>query len=120
MKKILLLAMILLIPSFVWAASSVTFTWDANTEPDLAGYRLYQAASSGVYIYDAAHVVLTIPVGTTTGSIQSQDGTWFWVLTAYDTSGNESEPSNEVTESLDSIAPDAPTGAKVTIIIKVE
>ena len=120
MRKILiLLVMMLLIPSFVWAASSVTFAWDANTEPDLAGYRLYQAAASGAYDYTTS--VLTIPVGTNTGTIQVQDGTWFWVLRAYDTSDNESNDSNEVSaRALDSVDPDAPSGLTITIIIKVK
>lgn len=119
-RKGLLGIAMLLLPSVAWAASSVTLEWDANTEPDLAGYRLYQSASSGVYVYDAAHVVLTIPVGTTTGSIQSPDGGWFWVLTAYDSSGNESGPSNEVTRALDSEAPGDPSGLTITVIIKIE
>lgn len=119
MKKILiLLAIVLMIPSLVWAASNVTLTWDANTEPDLAGYNLYQASASGAYDYGTP--VLTILAGTNIGSIQSVDGTWFWVLRAYDTSGNESADSNEVTALLDSVDPDAPSGLTITIIIKVE
>ena len=30
-------------------AADVTLTWDANTEPDLAGYNVYTGTKSGVY-----------------------------------------------------------------------
>ena len=122
MKKILLILMVLvLFPVLSYGASPLTFAWDANTEPDLAGYKIYQADRSGGHIFGTGHEVLNIPVGTTTGTILVVDGTWFFVVTAYDFSGNESGPSNELTDSLDSIPPNNPSSfRKITIIIKVE
>lgn len=125
-SSILVIFVLLLFSNLSYAASQLTFTWDANTEPDLAGYRIYQSASSGVYVYgvDGNAVldipVLDIPVGTTIGTIQVSDGIWYWIVTAYDTSGNESGPSNEVTAVLDSVPPGSPSGFTITIIIKVE
>lgn len=80
--------------------------WDANTEPDLAGYRVYQGTTSGVYspvelpynggtadYYDVGNVtsymVLNLDFGTT----------YYFVVTAYDTSNNESLPSAEVSKT---------------------
>ena len=74
------------------SAAQVTLSWDANTEPNLAGYKVYYGVSSGNY-------QLYKDVGkTTTTSISSlQSGsTYYFAITAYDHSGSESEYSNEV------------------------
>lgn len=71
---------------------SVGLTWAANSESDLAGYKLYRGTSSGKYDY-------VKDVGLST-SIQvdelSPDSTYFFAVTAYNTSHLESDPSNEV------------------------
>lgn len=80
------------------SSSSVTLTWNANTESDLAGYRVYRATSSGAY----GAPIATIQ-GNTTSYIAAglQFGTtYFFVVTAYDIAGNESAYSNEVSKSI--------------------
>ncbi len=80
------------------SSSSVTLTWNANTESDLAGYRVYRATSSGTY----GAPIATIQ-GKTTSYIATglQLGTtYFFVVTAYDIAGNESAYSNEVSKSI--------------------
>ena len=89
--------------------TTINFEWDANTEADLSGYRLYQSNVSGSY---TGSPILDIPAGTTTASIIVSDGTYYWVLTAYDVAGNESSYSNEVTSSPDK-APDAPQNFRI-------
>lgn len=99
------------IVSSVYAASTtINFEWDANTEADLAGYRLYQ--KNNIIDPYPPTPLLDIPAGTTTASIVVADGTYFWVLTAYDMSGNESPYSNEVTSSPDA-PPDAPGNFRI-------
>jgi len=80
------------------ATSSADLTWNANTESDLAGYKVYRATASGTY---------GVPVATLTGNVTNyvatglQVGTtYFFVVTAYDTNGNESSASNEVSKSI--------------------
>lgn len=71
---------------------SATLTWNANTESDLAGYRLYQSTTSGTY-------GSPIEVGNVTSYAVNNlvSGTrYYFRLTAVDTSGNESSPSSEV------------------------
>jgi len=121
MKKLLISVVVFLFMSgMAMAASSVTFEWDANSETDLAGYRLYQSQELGVYTFGDGNQVATIPVGTETVEITDvADGTYFWVLTAYDISGNESLPSNEVTASLDSTAPESPKNFLLQLIQKI-
>jgi hypothetical protein len=68
--------------------------WLDNTEPDVAGYRVYEApcASGGGCPYD--------PVGATTGTTFTVTGlangeTRFYAVAAYDLAGNESALSEE-------------------------
>jgi hypothetical protein len=73
-------------------ASYLTLAWDPNTEPDLAGYWVYYGTASREYAD-------SIDVGNiTTYQLDNLlDGvTYFIAVTAYDTSGNESDFSHEV------------------------
>ncbi len=74
---------------------TVTVMWNANSEADLKGYRVYVGTSSGArsQVFDVGNVTstrLTLPLGST----------YFFVVTAYDTSGNESSPSGELSRSV--------------------
>jgi fibronectin type 3 domain-containing protein len=80
------------------ATSSITLTWNANTDSDLAGYKIYRATTSGGY---------GAPIATLQGNVTTyiatglQSGTtYFFVITAYDSAGNESARSNEVSRSI--------------------
>jgi len=85
--------------------------WDANTEEDLAGYRLYYRAE--IEIYSDARYYL-IPVGTENYSTKDMPFDTYLVLTAFDNDGNESEFSNEVLYlPFDQVAPATPSGVRV-------
>lgn len=114
MKKslaILGLALVALV-SIAQSASAtrrVTLVWNPNTEPDLAGYRIYFGTSSNVWTHVKAveaspnpQVTLELP----------EDGTWYFVATARNTAGLESEPSNVVTWPVP-VAPTAPEGFRI-------
>jgi hypothetical protein len=75
------------------ALPPITLLWNANTESDLAGYKVYVGTSSGVYSnpIDVGNVTSFVVPGLTSG-IQ-----YFFVVTAYDTTNNESPRSSEVT-----------------------
>ncbi len=120
-------APLILTPSTGFAADVTTNAqavckWLPNSESDLAGYRLYQSNQSGVYTVGDGNQVATIPKGTETvtldlGSVP--DGTtYYWVLTAYDTAGNESGPSQEASKTFDA-GPDNPQGFTVSIQVNV-
>jgi predicted phage tail protein len=69
--------------------TSVTLSWTANIEPDLAGYNVYRSTSnSGSY----AKLNATGPLTSATFSDTSLNGgtTYFYRVRAVDTSGNES------------------------------
>lgn len=97
------------------ADTQVNFSWTANPELDLAGYRVYASNTSGVYTLGEGNQIATAGAGDTACSVAGiADGTWFWVLTAYDTNGNESVPSDEQTGDLDTTAPGCPVDFNVT------
>jgi fibronectin type 3 domain-containing protein len=79
-------------------AGTASLTWNANTDSDLAGYKVYQGTSSGTYTAPVG----TIPKGTTSYTVTGlQTGTtYFFIITAYDSAGNESLHSNEVSKSI--------------------
>ena len=80
------------------ASSSATLLWNANTEGDLAGYKVYRATSSGAYGAPIATLVGNVTSYTAAGL--QMGTTYFFVVTAYDNAGNESTLSNEVSKSI--------------------
>jgi fibronectin type 3 domain-containing protein len=107
MRKTLLSIIFVLLASSAFAAQ-VQLTWNANTETDLAGYKVYYGTAAGTYgvPVDVGNVITyTMTITPTTGA------TYYFALTAYDTSGNESAKSSEVSVFLkDGTAPAKPTG----------
>lgn len=95
-KKAVLGTVVALILSAVYATSaqsaSVTLAWNANSEPNIAGYRLYYGTASHTYTQQ-------IDVGnSTTGTVSnlSSGTTYFFAITAYNTAGVESAFSSEL------------------------
>lgn len=86
----------------LWASTAeaalCTLTWNANSETDLAGYRAYHALSSNGYSMGHPNLVLGLETTTTCEALAViADGlTHFFVVTATNTEGLESAPSNEV------------------------
>ena len=101
MKKLFSIFMFLLLLTggISYAGSTdVTLEWDACTDQDVVGYRLYQSNTSGTYTTP----IVTVPVGIEIAVlVQVPNGTWYWVLTAYDGQDRESGYSNEVTATFD-------------------
>ena len=79
--------------------------WDANTEPDLAGYMLHIGPASEQY-------TIIKNVGNVTSisrdALALPDGMYFAAVKAYDLAKNESGFSNEVTFRIDTVSPKAP------------
>ena len=76
-------------------------SWNANTEPDLAGYKLYYGTSSGVYT-TVIDVGLTDTPSTPNYTVYNltKGITYFFNVTAYDTSNNESAFGTEVSKLI--------------------
>ena len=82
--------------------------WNPNTESDLAGYRVYVLREDlDTQVFDVGNVTSISFVDI---FVPENKGYSFFV-TAYDTSGNESDPSRIVTDKR--------TGPKITGGIKI-
>ena len=129
MKRTLIILAILLFASMALAATvELNFAWDRNTETDLAGYRLYYSATAGAYVKGtgSANFLQAILVSgsthpnTTLQQISGSEGQKiYFVLTAYDLSGNESGFSNEVNYTIPDVTPPAPPKGLVATLIRI-
>jgi hypothetical protein len=95
-KVLLLFVMLamLFFPVNIAHCFELSFAWDANTEPDLAGYRVFYRQEGQNYDYNNPAWKGT----ETTCTINGLDNntTYYFVSRAYDTNGNASENSVEL------------------------
>ena len=112
MKPFFLLLAVLLLFSVSCVAGQQTLSWDLS--PDDAslgaggGYRVYQSTVSGQY--GAAPIAKVVPGVSTVTFNTGTLGTFYWVVTAIDSNGNESKYSNEVSGK---VVPGAPSNVKI-------
>ena len=92
--------------------ATAILTWNANTEPDLAGYRIYRGFGMAAPTLLASVGKVTTYTDSTIPNL-SQDVTYN--LTAFDTAGNESAHGVSVTKTVDVNPPSAPTGLAVVL-----
>jgi chitinase len=112
-------ALSLFFPSSIYAAytTDVTLAWSSNSEPDLGGYFIYyKTGSSGAPYNGTVAVEGSSPIQVPLSELDnpaypeytihglSDTETTYFVLTAYDTDGNESGYSNEVSYHPPSVA----------------
>ncbi len=87
--------LLILIPAEAALAETVSLAWNANTEADLKGYRVYYGTSSRNYstVYDVGNA-------TTYVTPNLGPGTYYFAVTAYNYSDAESAFSNEVFQTM--------------------
>jgi len=101
-----------------------SFAWDANMEPDLAGYLIYYKTNSSGYPYNGSGAVEgSSPIQIPLEDIDNPENpeyiihglsdteTYFFVITAYDIYGNESSFSNEL-----NYQPSSPPGQTAPVV----
>ncbi len=74
---------------------SATLDWSPNTEPDLAGYRVYHGTAPGTY-----GPAVDVGLATTHTISGLPAGTHYFTVTAYDAAGNESARAVEVSKRI--------------------
>jgi len=113
MKKIYCLLAVFFIFGVAWAEDvPVTLQWEQEMSADLAGWKIYKSETPGgpyTAIIDMPYDGNELPtyeVGYTL-TVSGEGGVYF-VATAYDTDGNESNYSNEAVYEYDFVAPAVP------------
>lgn len=77
----------------------VSFSWSANSEQDIAGYKIYAGTSSGTY-NDANSPRDVGNVTTGYFDVNTFGSEMFFALTAYNTTDQESDFSTEVSQTF--------------------
>ena len=115
-STVLTLLLFGLFVSPAYSASSIQLTWNANTESDLAGYKIYKrtlpSQDFGQPIFSGMPNNPSSPSTTVSGL--SGGATYGFIATAFDTSGNESAPSTEAPITLPTSPPPPPPPADTT------
>ena len=101
-----LFIILLFIPSTALGAD-VTLQWDPNPEPDIAGYHIYQADRIGDKTTAWQRITTNLVTETIFIITDLDDNNYAWMVTAMDTTGNESFVSNMV-ERFDRTPPGYP------------
>jgi hypothetical protein len=108
MKSILIfIAFVLLLVPFA-QATDVALAWDASASSGVTGYKIYYGTASRAYGKTPVSVT-SATAGTVTGLAA---GTWYFAVTAFDGSGNESAYSVEISTTI--AAPLTLTGPPTT------
>lgn len=104
MKKVLLVLVALTIPLSAMAIG-IKVSWSPNSESDIGGYKIYYGTTSGTYpnSIDVGNVITKDIIGFPLNT------KYYFALTAYDTSGNESGKSAEASITTPTLLPSAPT-----------
>jgi len=96
------------------SATKIELDWQDNPETNVVKYRVYRSTTPGVSTDSSQLVAEVIRESSYTDTKNLvPTTTYYYVVTAVDDEGYESEPSNEVvayTKILDTTPPQAPTG----------
>ena len=117
----LALILIVFFTSPAHSASSIQLTWDPSPASDLGGYNVYMGTTPGSYNttnnagLNQSYIFQNLPEGIT----------YYFSATAYDQSGNISEPAEEVSIALptqggDITAPSVPSNLQATSLSTTE
>jgi pectin methylesterase-like acyl-CoA thioesterase/lysophospholipase L1-like esterase len=99
------------VPETAVTAAGATLTWAANTEADLAGYRLYRSTTAPVALTTANRVGAALLTGTTATDAGLTGGTTYrYALVAVDRAGNVSAASTVTVTPADVTPPAVPAG----------
>ncbi|MDR8391075.1 T9SS type A sorting domain-containing protein [Aliifodinibius sp. S!AR15-10] len=91
----------------------VNVEWTANDEPDLEGYKLYRSTQREFSLNDQSLVTDTLTQSPFVDTGVNSEQTYYYRFSAYDTAGNESEPTQEYGIYVDNSPPSVPNNLNV-------
>lgn len=107
-SKLVLVALFALLLS-VSLTGDIQLQWDPNSEPDLAGYNVKRGTAAGGPYTNLNTEIIAGTTYTDPAANLDSGPQYYYVVTAVDTSGLESGPSNEV----DNYGPGNPSGLRI-------
>ena len=97
-------------------AGGATLTWNANSEPDLAGYRVYHCSQQPCTRASGKASLLVTLGKVTSFNIGTPAVTQYYIITAYDFANHESSSSNLATFTpVGSPPPPPPPAGRVSL-----
>jgi len=87
---------LLVFPAVSAKSATSTLSWDAVSDPAVAGYKLHYGEVPGVY----TNSVDTGKTTSCTVATLTEGKTYYFAATTYDSKGNQSSYSNEVSKSI--------------------
>ena len=106
--------MLLAVPAFAvelnFGWNEVTTNADGTPCEDLGGYFFYCSLTEGDYVDPLCKIDVGNHINATVDVALNEGETGYFVVTAYDLNGNESEPSNEISYVYPFQCPAAPAG----------
>ena len=94
-RRASILSLLFLLCTTSALAADVSLAWDPSVSPNISGYKVYYGNSSRSY-----STAITIANQTTYTVTGLANGTYYFAVTAFDASGNESDFSNEVSDVI--------------------
>jgi hypothetical protein len=107
---------LILVPSVCFSATlNLKATWTPNTESDMAGYNLYRTDGTRLKLNPALipHPPV-LPYNFSVTVPDNSSGTMTFILTAVDTTGNESLDSATASKIYDLVPPSKPIGLTIS------
>lgn len=80
--------------------NTATLSWDPVTQPNLRGYRVYYGPAPGAYLQSPGEGINTGNVTTHSINGLASGRRYYFAVTAFDASNNESEFSNEAFKDI--------------------
>lgn len=126
-KMIFVFALLSILSSAGFAQAIINLSWQANSEIDLAGYKVYygEQHAEDFEVFDGYTHVIDVRnnlIAHIPGLIEKQY--YRFAVTAYDTANNESDYSNYIIASfesveIDTIPPIAPVSVEISGTIDI-
>lgn len=96
LSVLVLTSALLVFPAVSAKSATSTLSWDAVSDPAVAGYKLHYGEVPGVY----TNSVDTGKTTSCTVATLTEGKTYYFAATTYDSKGNQSSYSNEVSKSI--------------------
>ncbi|MFH5886412.1 T9SS type A sorting domain-containing protein [Halalkalibaculum sp. DA3122] len=105
------------------SADTLITSWSPSEAPDLQGYKLYRSTESGFSVNEQSLLTDTLTTSSFHDLEVEGEQFYYYRVAAYDTAGNQSESSDEISVYFDNTPPSAPgsvTAEKFDLGVRID